>query len=101
MPARREREGANMNVQAQVFCLARFYARKAVKANWQAQGLKPQQIKVDELMREADVYLDAHPELIDFAATRHRDFIKRSLAQRKRTRRSCAALNTLAQKPKP
>jgi hypothetical protein len=40
-----------MSVQAQVFCLARFYARKAVKANWQAQGLKPQQIKVGELVR--------------------------------------------------
>ena len=71
-----------MNVQGQVFCLARFYARKAVKEQWRAAGLKPQEIRVDQLARAADAYLDAHPELIALAAERHRDFIRKSLAQR-------------------
>jgi hypothetical protein len=76
-----------INAQGLVFGLARYHARQAVKEQWRAQGLKPHHIRVDELAREADAYLDAHPELIDFAATRHRDFLKRSLAQRQRHRR--------------
>jgi hypothetical protein len=76
-----------MSPQGLVFCLARYHAKQAVKAQYQARGIRWHCVKVDELARAADAYLDAHPELIDFAATRYRDFVKRSLAQRQRNRR--------------
>jgi hypothetical protein len=89
-----------MTEQGLVFSLARYHAKETVKAQYQAKGIRWHCVRVDELAREADAYLALHPELIEFAATRHRDFIKRSLAQRQRTRRSCATLTTIAQKPK-
>ena len=62
--------------------LARYYAKQAVKAQWQRQGLKPHHVVASELNRQADAYLDQHPELITLATERYKDFVKRSLAQR-------------------
>jgi hypothetical protein len=86
-------------IQAQVMTLARYYAKQAVKAQWKAQGKRLYSVEVSDLTREARVYLALHPELFDFAAARYQDFIKRSLAQRQRTKAG-AALTTFAQKPK-
>jgi hypothetical protein len=69
-----------MNTQAQVMTLARYYAKQAVKAQWRAQGLKPQHIEASTLNQAANVYLSQHQEeLIE---------------------RACASLVTIAQKPK-
>jgi hypothetical protein len=76
-----------MNTQAQVMSLARYYAKQAVKSQWQAQGKRWHYVEASELVREAGVYLALHPELIAFAAARYQDFVKRSLAQRQRTSR--------------
>jgi hypothetical protein len=60
--------------------LARYYAKRAVKAQWRAAGLKPEYIEASELHRAANTYLDQHPaELIA---------------------KACAALERFAQKPK-
>jgi hypothetical protein len=44
--------------------LARYFARQAVKAQWRAAGLRPQDIETSKLAQAADGYLDNHPELI-------------------------------------
>jgi hypothetical protein len=67
--------------------LARYYARQAVKAEWRRLGVKPHHIVASELNRQADVYLDQHPELIALATARYQDFVKRSLAQRQKNLR--------------
>lgn len=47
--------------------LARYYAKQAVKAEWRAQGLKPQYIEPCDLAKAARAYLSEHPELIERA----------------------------------
>jgi hypothetical protein len=46
----------------QTMTLARYYAKQAVKAEWQRQGLKPHHIVVSQLNRAADDYRDQHRE---------------------------------------
>jgi hypothetical protein len=67
--------------------LARYYAKQAVKEQWQRRGVKPHHIVASELSRQADAYLDQHPELIALATERYKDFVKRSLAQRQKNLR--------------
>ena len=51
--------------------LARYLARKAIRARWQAQGLKPQYIEPSELAKAAEAYLSEHrAELIEEAWAR-------------------------------
>ena len=64
----------------QTMTLARYYAKQAVKAEWQRRGLKPHHIVASQLSLAADTYLDQHRE---------------ELVQRAR-----AALTTFAQKRK-
>jgi hypothetical protein len=45
---------------AHVFTLARWLARKAVKAEWRAQGLRLQSFQPKELNMAAATYLDQH-----------------------------------------
>jgi hypothetical protein len=40
--------------------LAHWLARKAVKDEWQANGLRPSAFKPGEVNRAADAYLDQH-----------------------------------------
>jgi hypothetical protein len=56
---------ASMN--AHIITLARYYAKREVKAQLQAQGLKLQAIEASELAKAARAYLGEHPELIDQA----------------------------------
>ena len=64
---------------------ARQLAKREVKEQWRAQGLKPQYIEPCELARAAKAYLDSHPELIEQA--------RAALAR-------CANLSTRAQRKK-
>ena len=45
--------------------LARYYACKAVKEQWRAEGRKPQYIEPREISLHARLYLDQHPELVE------------------------------------
>jgi hypothetical protein len=47
--------------------LARYYAKQAVKALWQRQGIRWQHIEASELARETRAYLTNHPELVEQA----------------------------------
>ena len=67
--------------------LARYYAKQAVKAQWQRQGIKVHHVKASELFREANAYLDNHPELIAYAAERYRSFVESGHLKPPRTRR--------------
>ena len=42
--------------------LARYYAKQAVKAEWQRQGIKLAHVEPSELSRAANVYLSQHRE---------------------------------------
>jgi hypothetical protein len=57
--------------------LARYYAKQAVKAQWQAQGLKLQNIEASEISQAANAYLDQHlAELVAFATERYLSFVE-------------------------
>jgi hypothetical protein len=66
-------------MSASEMTLARYYAKQAVKAQYQAQGLKLHNVKAVEINRAAETYLSNHPELIT---------------------KACATLTTLAQRAK-
>lgn len=89
-----------MNVNGAVMTLAHQAARKAVKRQFQAQGLKVSHIAAREITAAANDYLRDHPELIAEA----RVVVERWLAQGvfgKRAQRAWAhraTLNTHAQK---
>jgi hypothetical protein len=74
---------------AQAMTLPHWLARKAIKAKWQAQGLRVQYIEAREITIAARTYLEEHPELIDQAAEIVRNHPKlRTLAEREaRTRK--------------
>ncbi|HSV23662.1 MAG TPA: hypothetical protein VLJ17_11610 [Xanthobacteraceae bacterium] len=52
--------------------LARFMAERAVKAQWQAQGIETAYVEPSELASAARAYLNTHPELVEQAFARLR-----------------------------
>jgi hypothetical protein len=64
----------------QTMTLARYYAKQAVKAEWQRRGLKPHHIVASQLSLAADVYLAQHREEL--------------------VERACATLSNFAPKPR-
>jgi len=55
--------------------LARYYAKQAVKLEWQRQGLRPHHIVASQLNQAADDYLDQHrEELVERALSALRTF---------------------------
>jgi hypothetical protein len=42
--------------------LARYFAKRAIKEQWQRQGLKPHHIAASHLNQAADAYLNQHRE---------------------------------------
>jgi hypothetical protein len=69
------------------FTIARWYARRAVKQELLAQGLKLSHVEAGEISRAANVYLDNHPELIAFATERYRYFVESGYLKPERKRR--------------
>ena len=57
----------DLTKKAEEITMARFLARRAIRAQWQAQGLKVNLIASSELAKAAMAYFDAHPELVDEA----------------------------------
>jgi hypothetical protein len=57
------------------FTIARYYARKAVKAELLGQGLKLSHVEASEITRKANQYIDDHPEIIAFASERYRSLV--------------------------
>jgi hypothetical protein len=47
--------------------LARYFAKRAIKAQWQKEGLEPQYCDACDLTRAATAYLSEHPDLIQEA----------------------------------
>jgi hypothetical protein len=67
------------------FALARYYALQAVKQQWKDRGKRLPEF--GELRREANDYLDNHPELIEFATERYRYFVESGYLKPPRNRR--------------
>jgi hypothetical protein len=67
------------------FTIARYYALQAVKQQWKDRGKRLPDF--GELRREANDYLDNHPEVIEFATERYRSFVESGRLPRPRNRR--------------
>jgi hypothetical protein len=84
-------------VSPQAIMLARYFAKRAVKAAWLKQGLKPQYLDASDLTRAATTYLSEHPDLIQEAertlaewesSPRYRSFVESSAtAQHRKPRK--------------
>jgi hypothetical protein len=64
---------------------ARYYALQAVKQQWKDQRKRLPEF--GELRREANDYLDNHPELIEFATERYRYFVESGYLKPPRNRK--------------
>ena len=73
-----------------VMTIAKYFAREAVKRELRAQAIKLQTVEASELSRAANDYLTNHPELIEFAAARYQDCVKRGLLKPPRNRRKAS-----------
>jgi hypothetical protein len=51
-------------MNGQVWTLARWHAREAVKQELYAQGIKLREVEASEISRAANRYVDDHPEII-------------------------------------
>jgi hypothetical protein len=69
------------------FALARYYALQAVKQQWKDRGKRLPEF--GELRREANDYLDNHPELIEFATERYRSLVASSRLRPPRKLKLC------------
>jgi hypothetical protein len=70
-------------VSPQAIPLARYMARKAVKAAWLKAGIRIRDYEASDLTKAAKSYLSEHPELIEQAAeTVRNDPRLRRLAER-------------------
>jgi hypothetical protein len=69
------------------FTIARYYARRAVKQELLAQGLKLSHVEAGEISRAANVYLDNHPELIVKATEQYRYLVESGRLKPPRNRR--------------
>jgi hypothetical protein len=67
--------------------LAHCYAKRAVKTEWQRQGIKLAHVEAYKISQAADAYLTAHPELIALATERYRSFVESGYLKPPRNRR--------------
>jgi hypothetical protein len=75
-------------VSPQAIMLARYFAKRAVKAAWLKQGLRIWDYEASDLTKAAKSYLSEHPELIEQAAeTVRNDPRLRTLAERQQRQR--------------
>ena len=59
--------------------LARWDARKAIKRQLYAQGIKLATVESREITIAANRYVEDHPEMIAFATEQYWDFVKRGI----------------------
>jgi hypothetical protein len=86
---------------ATTICHARYLARKAVKAQLQAAGLKVSQVKACTIAQKADAYFDQHRDALIAEATMTIDSVPglRKIAEQE-VRRRRANIRTSAQQAK-
>ena len=58
-----------------VMTLARWHARKAVKRELYAQGIKLMHVEACEITRAANRYVEEHPEIIALASETYRSLV--------------------------
>ena len=67
--------------------LARWEARKEIKRQLYAQGIKLAHVESREITIAANKYIDDHPEIIAFATEQYWDFVKRGILKPERNLR--------------
>jgi hypothetical protein len=70
-----------------VMTLARWHARKAIKRQLYAEGIKLATVESREITIAANKYVEDHPEMIAFATEQYHDFVKRGLLKAPKERR--------------
>ena len=70
--------------------LARWNARKEIKRELYAQGIKLPSVERREITFAANRYVDDHPEIIAFATERYWDFVKRGILKPERKPRKAS-----------
>jgi hypothetical protein len=75
--------------------LARYFAKQAVKAQWQREGRYWIYVEASELNRAANAYLTNHPELVALATERYRSFVESGRLKPPRNRRKPSQCPTL------
>jgi hypothetical protein len=75
-------------VNGAIMTLARYYAKQAVKAQYQRQGIRWQHTPGSVLHDPTMAYLDRHcEELVALATTSYRSFVESGLLRPERKRR--------------
>jgi hypothetical protein len=76
------------HITAATITLARYYAKREVKREWRAQGIRIWDYEASDLAKAAKSYLSEHPVLIEQAAeTVRNDPRLRTLAEREERQR--------------
>ena len=73
-----------------VMTLARWEARKAIKRQLYAQGIKLAHVESREITIAANQYIEDHPEVIALATERYWDFVKRGILKPERKPRKAS-----------
>jgi len=74
-------------MHAAIMTLARWHARKAIKRELYAQGIKLMDVESREISLAAIRYVEDHPEIISIATERYQDLVKRGVLRPPRNRR--------------
>jgi hypothetical protein len=70
-------DGATLMITPEMVTLAKWMARKAIKTELKAQGLRPEYIEAREIAAAANVYFAAYREELIEEARNHPALIRR------------------------
>ena len=73
-----------------VMTLARWHARKEIKRQLYAKGIKFAHVESCEITIAANKYIDENPEVIALATARYWDFVKRGILKPERKPRKAS-----------
>ncbi|MGA6976914.1 MAG: hypothetical protein WBZ23_10340 [Pseudolabrys sp.] len=93
VPARRKHEGAIMStvpMYGAVMTLARYQARKEIKRQLYAKGIKLAHVESREITIAANKYIDEHPEIITFATQDYHRLVASGRLRPPRQKKLCS-----------
>ena len=73
-----------------VMTLARWHARKAIKRELYAQGIKLASVEACEITIAANRYIEDHPEIIAFATEEYHRLVARGYLRPPRQKKLCS-----------
>ena len=79
-----------MNMNGAVFTLARWHARKEIKRQLYAKGIKLAHVEACEISIAANRYIEDHPEIITFATEEYHRLVARGYLRPPRQKKLCS-----------